>query len=53
MHPVKRTKLGNRSEDEDTEACDNNMALGRCGKFGGRVRSNGASMEVEKRNVQA
>ena len=53
MHPVKRTKLGNRSEDEDTEAYDNNMALGRCGKFGGRVRNNGARMEIEKWNAQA
>ena len=53
MHPVKRRKTGKRSEGEDVEICDNNMALARCGKVGGRVRNNGARMEVEKRNVQA
>ena len=35
MQPVKRTKVGKRSEDEDAELCDNNMALGRCGKLAG------------------
>ena len=58
MHPVKRRKTGKRSEGEDVEICNNNMALGRCGEVGGRVRNkgarnNGARMEVEKRNVQA
>jgi hypothetical protein len=35
MQPVKRTKVGKRSEDEDAELCDNNMASVCFGYVGG------------------
>ena len=35
MQPVKRMEVGKRSENEDAEVCDSNVALGRCEELAG------------------